>query len=101
METAAAQGFTRLALIGIPCQVYALRCIEASLGLDRLYVIGTPCSDNTTTERFHQFLELLSDTPDEIAPLFAGQLDRVRYAGRPQAFEACRADDRLDAGGMA
>ncbi len=66
LEPARAAGYRRIAVIGIPCQVYALRSIEAELGFDALYVIGTPCSDNTTTERFHRFLELLSDTPDEI-----------------------------------
>jgi coenzyme F420 hydrogenase subunit beta len=69
LEPAAARGFTRLAVIGIPCQVYALRALEAELGLERLYVIGTPCSDNTTTERFHEFLALLSDDPDSITYL--------------------------------
>ena len=29
-------------------------------GFERLYVIGTPCSDNTTTENFHQFLGLVA-----------------------------------------
>ena len=46
------RGYKRLAVVGIPCQVYALRALEAELGFERLYVIGTPCSDNTTTERF-------------------------------------------------
>jgi coenzyme F420 hydrogenase subunit beta len=32
-------------------------------------VIGTPCSDNTTTERFHDFLALLSDRPETISYL--------------------------------
>jgi coenzyme F420 hydrogenase subunit beta len=32
-------------------------------------VIGTPCSDNTTTERFHEFLALLADDPDTITYL--------------------------------
>lgn len=66
LEPAAARGFKRIAVIGIPCQVYALRAIEESLGLEKLYVIGTPCSDNTTTERFHRFLALLSDKPETI-----------------------------------
>ena len=69
LEEAQARGFTRLALIGIPCQVYALRKLEAELGLERLYVIGTPCSDNTTTENFHQFLALLDEDPDSISYL--------------------------------
>jgi coenzyme F420 hydrogenase subunit beta len=69
LEPARALGYRRIAIIGIPCQVYALRALEAELGFDRLYVIGTPCSDNTTTERFHDFLALLSDDPASITYL--------------------------------
>ncbi len=69
LEPARARGFRRLAVIGIPCQVYALRALEAELGFDRLYVIGTPCSDNTTTENFHTFLDLLDEAPDTITYL--------------------------------
>ena len=69
LEPARAQGHKRLAIIGIPCQVYALRALEQQLGFERLYVIGTPCSDNTTTEHFHQFLALLAPDPDTITYL--------------------------------
>jgi len=69
LEPARARGFKRLAVIGIPCQVYALRALEAELGFERLYVIGTPCSDNTTTENFHRFLALLCDAPETITYL--------------------------------
>ena len=69
LETAQKRGYTRLAVIGIPCQVYALRALEKELGLERLYVIGTPCSDNTTTENFHTFLGLLDDDPGSITYL--------------------------------
>nr|WP_246347932.1 Coenzyme F420 hydrogenase/dehydrogenase, beta subunit C-terminal domain [Brevundimonas variabilis] len=69
LEPARAAGHRRIAVIGIPCQVYALRALEAELGFERLYVIGTPCSDNTTTERFHDFLDLLSDAPETITYL--------------------------------
>ena len=73
LEPARAKGYRRLAVIGIPCQVYALRSLEAELGFERLYVIGTPCSDNTTTERFHEFLELVArqtgDDPGRITYL--------------------------------
>jgi coenzyme F420 hydrogenase subunit beta len=69
LEPARAKGYTRLAVIGIPCQVYALRALEQELGFERLYVIGTPCSDNTTTERFHEFLSLLAEDPDSITYL--------------------------------
>ncbi|MEO0362603.1 MAG: Coenzyme F420 hydrogenase/dehydrogenase, beta subunit C-terminal domain [Pseudomonadota bacterium] len=66
LEPAVAAGHRRIAVIGIPCQVYALRALEAELDLERIFVVGTPCSDNTTTERFHEFLALLSDRPETI-----------------------------------
>lgn len=73
LEPALEAGHKRLAVVGIPCQVYALRALEQSLkqehGLESLYVIGTPCSDNTTTENFHLFLSQLSDQPDTISYL--------------------------------
>jgi coenzyme F420 hydrogenase subunit beta len=69
LEPARERGYKRLAVIGIPCQVYALRALEEELGFERLYVVGTPCSDNTTTERFHRFLALLTDAPDTITYL--------------------------------
>ncbi|PJF09501.1 Coenzyme F420 hydrogenase/dehydrogenase, beta subunit C-terminal domain [Pseudorhodobacter sp. MZDSW-24AT] len=69
LEPARAAGYRRIAFIGIPCQTYALRALEAELNLDALYVIGTPCSDNTTTENFHRFLTLLDTAPDRISYL--------------------------------
>ena len=69
LETARAQNHNKLAVIGIPCQIYALRALEQELGFDRLYVIGTPCSDNTTTEHFHDFLGKLSKNPETITYL--------------------------------
>ena len=69
LEPARDAGHTRLAIVGIPCQVYALRALERSLGLQRLYVIGTPCSDNTTTENFHEFLALLAEDPGTVTYL--------------------------------
>lgn len=69
LEPAKAMGLKRVAVIGIPCQVHALRRLETELGFEALYVIGTPCSDNTTTERFHEFLSLLADDPSTITYL--------------------------------
>jgi coenzyme F420 hydrogenase subunit beta len=66
LEPAIAAGHRRLAVIAIPCQTYALRALEAELDLDALYVIGTPCSDNTTTENFHHFLAQLDAAPNSI-----------------------------------
>eukprot|EP00438_Fugacium_kawagutii_P002321 Skav226080 [mRNA] locus=scaffold211:978847:982195:- [translate_table: standard] len=36
----------RLLFIGVGCQVQALRSVEADLGLEELYVLGTNCVDN-------------------------------------------------------
>ncbi len=72
VEPALARGLTRLAVIGIPCQVYALRQLEADFkarGLTSLTVIGTPCSDNTSTENFEKFLALLTAHPERITYL--------------------------------
>ena len=73
VEPALAQGYKRLAVIGIPCQIYALRALQPELerehGLQKLFVIGTPCSDNTTTERFHEFLALVTPEPENVTYL--------------------------------
>lgn len=69
LEPARDAGHKRIAVIGIPCQIYALRALEAKLGFERIYVIGTPCSDNTTTENFHGFLARLTDAPDTVTYL--------------------------------
>lgn len=73
VEPALQQGYKRLAVIGIPCQIYALRALQPQLereqGLEKLFVIGIPCSDNTTTERFHDFLKLVAPQPEEVTYL--------------------------------
>ncbi len=73
VEPALHRGLHRLAVIGIPCQVYALRAIQPELerdhGLKKLVVIGIPCSDNTTTERFHEFLALVAPQPADVTYL--------------------------------
>jgi coenzyme F420 hydrogenase subunit beta len=66
VEPARAAGHRRIAIVGIPCQVYAIRALEAELGFEAIHVIGTPCSDNTTTENFHRFLALLDPRPETI-----------------------------------
>lgn len=66
LDEVARLGLTRIAVIGIPCQVHALRALEKELGLEKLYIIGTPCSDNTTTENFHSFLRRLTTEPEHV-----------------------------------
>ena len=72
----------------------SMRCgrWSAELGFERLYVIGTPCSDNTTTERFHEFLALLADEPDTITYLEfrADYHVELRFTdGRARRFPSC------------
>ena len=38
IEPARARGFKRLAVIGIPCRIYALRAIEKDLGFEKIFV---------------------------------------------------------------
>ncbi len=69
LEQAKELGHQRVAMVGIPCQVYAARALEKELGFEKLFIIGSPCSDNTSTENFHHFLGLLSQKPEEITYL--------------------------------
>jgi len=56
-------GLRRIAYIGTGCQVHALRAIEDQLGLERLYIIGIPCTDNTTYPDLQRFLQVVSRSP--------------------------------------
>jgi len=87
LDEVEARGYARIAVVGIPCQVHALRAIEQQLGLEALYVIGTPCSDNTSTERFHEFLSLLTDRPGEVEYLefLPDYRVELRFAAAPRA----------------
>lgn len=69
LDPVLAAGHRRIAVVGIPCQVHALRVLESELGFESVTVIGTPCSDNTTTDRFHEFLALLDPRPETISYL--------------------------------
>jgi coenzyme F420 hydrogenase subunit beta len=69
LEQAKDLGYKNVAMVGIPCQVYAARALEEELGFEKLLMIGSPCSDNTTTDHFHGFLELLSENPEKISYL--------------------------------
>ena len=88
LDECAARGYTRIAVVGVACQVHALRALEAQLGLEALYVLGTPCSDNTTTERFHEFLALLTDRPEQVTYLefLADFRVELRFADGTERF---------------
>jgi 3,8-divinyl protochlorophyllide a 8-vinyl-reductase (ferredoxin) len=56
----------RLLVIGVGCQIQALRAVEKQLGLEKLYVLGTPCVDNVTREGLQKFLDTTSKSPDTV-----------------------------------
>ncbi len=66
LDDVRASGVKRLAFIGTGCQVHMLRAAEAELGLEQLYVIGIPCSDNVAYPDLQFFLSLISHSPDTI-----------------------------------
>ncbi|GBF89968.1 hypothetical protein Rsub_02674, partial [Raphidocelis subcapitata] len=53
----------RLLFIGVGCQVQALRAVEPYLGLEKLYVLGTNCTDNGPREGLAKFLNAASSRP--------------------------------------
>ncbi|MCS6781895.1 MAG: Coenzyme F420 hydrogenase/dehydrogenase, beta subunit C-terminal domain [Gloeomargarita sp. SKYBB_i_bin120] len=59
-------GIRRLLVIGVGCQVQALRAVEKQLGLEKLYVLGTPCVDNVTRAGLQKFLETTSRSPHTV-----------------------------------
>jgi coenzyme F420 hydrogenase subunit beta len=53
-------------VIGVGCQIQALRAVEKQLGLEKLYVLGTPCVDNVSREGLKKFLETTSKSPETV-----------------------------------
>lgn len=66
LDEVRAAGVQRLAVVATSCQVHMLRAAEDSLGLDRLDIIGIPCSDNVTYPDLTFFLEQVSRSPATI-----------------------------------
>ncbi|MGK7880281.1 MAG: Coenzyme F420 hydrogenase/dehydrogenase, beta subunit C-terminal domain [Crocosphaera sp.] len=69
----------RLLVIGVGCQIQALRSVEKELGLEKLYVLGTPCVDNVTREGLQKFLETTSRSPDTVVHYELMQDFRVHF----------------------
>ncbi len=66
LEQIEQSGLKRLLVIGVGCQIQALRAVEAKLGLEKLYVLGTPCVDNVTRAGLQKFLDTTSRSPDTV-----------------------------------
>ena len=63
LEQLPASGIRRLLAIGVGCQIQALRAVEATLPLEKLYVLGLPCVDNVSRDGLQTFLESASRSP--------------------------------------
>ncbi len=59
-------GMKRLLAIGVGCQIQALRAVQDKLGLEKLYILGTPCVDNVSREGLTKFLETTSRSPQTV-----------------------------------
>lgn len=65
LSTLEALQVKRLLFIGVGCQVQAVRSIEKYLGLEKLYVMGTNCTDNGRRETLDKFLKAATTRPEE------------------------------------
>jgi 3,8-divinyl protochlorophyllide a 8-vinyl-reductase (ferredoxin) len=66
LEQIEQSGLKRLLVIGVGCQIQALRSVEKQLGLEKLYVLGTPCVDNVTRAGLQKFLDTTSRSPSTV-----------------------------------
>jgi coenzyme F420 hydrogenase subunit beta len=66
LEELPGSGIRRLLAIGVGCQVQALRAVQATLPLEKLYVLGLPCVDNVSREGLRTFLGSASRSPDTV-----------------------------------
>ncbi|MGY6530634.1 MAG: Coenzyme F420 hydrogenase/dehydrogenase, beta subunit C-terminal domain [Cyanobacterium sp.] len=79
LEQIERSGMKRLLVIGVGCQIQALREVEDKLGLEKLYVLGTPCVDNVTRAGLQKFLDTTSDSPDTVVAYEFMQDFRVHF----------------------
>jgi coenzyme F420 hydrogenase subunit beta len=66
LEQLPGSGIRRLMAIGVGCQIQALRAVEATLPLEKLYVLGLPCVDNVSRDGLQTFLESASRSPETV-----------------------------------
>ena len=66
LEQIEQSGLKRLLVIGVGCQIQALRAVQNELGLEKLYVLGTPCVDNVSRAGLQKFLDTTSKSPDTV-----------------------------------
>ncbi|KYC42860.1 hypothetical protein WA1_12100 [Scytonema hofmannii PCC 7110] len=87
LEQVEKSGLKRLLAIGVGCQIQALRAVEKQLGLEKLYVLGTPCVDNVSREGLQKFLETTSKSPDTVVHYEFMQDFRVHFKHEDGSIE--------------
>ena len=87
LEQIEQSGMKRLLVIGVGCQIQALRAVEQELGLEKLYVLGTPCVDNVTRAGLQKFLETTSKSPETVVHYEFMQDFRVHFKHEDGSIE--------------
>ncbi|MGD1715185.1 Coenzyme F420 hydrogenase/dehydrogenase, beta subunit C-terminal domain [Dapis sp. BLCC M172] len=87
LEEIEKSGMKKLLVIGVGCQIQALRAVEKQLGLEKLYVLGTPCVDNVTREGLQKFLETTSKSPETVVHYEFMQDFRVHFKHEDGSIE--------------
>ncbi|MDJ0745265.1 MAG: Coenzyme F420 hydrogenase/dehydrogenase, beta subunit C-terminal domain [Xenococcaceae cyanobacterium MO_167.B27] len=87
LEQIEQSGMKRLLVIGVGCQIQALRTVEKKLGLEKLYVLGTPCVDNVSREGLQKFLETTSKSPDTVVHYEFMQDFRIHFKHEDGSIE--------------
>jgi coenzyme F420 hydrogenase subunit beta len=87
LEQIEQSGMKRLLVIGVGCQIQALRAVEKQLGLEKLYVLGTPCVDNVNRAGLQKFLETTSRSPETVVHYEFMQDFRVHFKHEDGSLE--------------
>lgn len=66
LEQIEQSGMKRVLVIGVGCQIQALRAVQHQIGLEKLYVLGMPCVDNVTRAGLQKFLDTTSRSPETV-----------------------------------
>jgi 3,8-divinyl protochlorophyllide a 8-vinyl-reductase (ferredoxin) len=87
LEQIEQSGLKKLLVIGVGCQIQALRAVEKELGLEKLYVLGTPCVDNVTRSGLQKFLDTTSRSPETVVYYEFMQDFRVHFKHEDGSIE--------------
>ncbi|MEL7523524.1 MAG: Coenzyme F420 hydrogenase/dehydrogenase, beta subunit C-terminal domain, partial [Cyanobacteria bacterium J06553_1] len=87
LEQIEQSGMKRLLVIGVGCQIQALRAVEQELGLEKLYVLGTPCVDNVSRAGLQKFLDTTSRSPETVVHYEFMQDFRIHFKHEDGSIE--------------